>query len=133
MAKTVQFYKSTIPGKAKNYSQAHENVICFDLSGKSIYLEGVVIGEANEACKSVVKVLMETEGPNKGQLKVEYSNGESSYIELPNAISSIEEGVAISVTSVTSTTSPKIGVKIAKDSAINVNSDNELDIFWTED
>jgi len=93
MANSVQFYKSSVAGKALAYSQANAGVICFDLAAGAIYLNGVVVGEANEdAVRGVVGVSIETEGEKAGQLKIDYSEGASSYVELPLPdMSSIED------------------------------------------
>jgi len=55
---------------------------------------------------------------------------------LEGGVTSINAGVAISVATTggdASKTAPKVGVKLAQNSALGVNSSNELDLFWIEE
>lgn len=119
---SVQFYKSSIAGKAEAKSKELAGVICFDLAGGEIWLDGVLVGQANDTSRVVTNVVLSQEEGHVNDLKVSYTSGEPSYITLPGAdLSAVEARVSTLEDSVAELTDADL------DSRIKAIEDEDLD------
>lgn len=112
----VKFIKTT-QGKYNDLSSKVAGAIYFALaddgtSGK-IWIDGNCYGEANAKGKTVLDAVLETEGAKKGQIKITYTDGSTSYIALPEGkVYTAGDGINISDTNVISALDELIGSDI---------------------
>lgn len=93
-----------------------------------IYVDGTCYGEANAKGKTVLDVAIETDETSgkKGQIKVAYTDGTSSYIPLPEGkVYSAGEGISISETNEISALDEEIGSEIKVTQAVGALKINQ--------
>ncbi len=101
---SVKFYKSATSGAAQAKSEEIAGAICFDLRNGEIWLDGVLVAQVNDDTAFVTNIaICEEVGENFGKLKVTYSNGASSYIDVGSSDIDTDDylGADLTVTGVT--------------------------------
>lgn len=118
----VKFIKTT-QAKYNNLAEKVAGAIYFAISDDGItgriWIDGKCYGEANVNGVSVLDVKIETAGEHKGKLKITYTDGNVSYIALPEGkVYTAGKGIQISASDEISALDEEIGSEIRVTQAV---------------